>query len=305
MPGVDTLSWITPATNRPSAALGLTVSVRARGRGIIILSGPSSCGKGVVAEALRRVLQVPESMHVSMGDALRRTVERARVEPEFRRWLKEACEIGHDVPLLDPALNPDGRIVKARAHEAELKARFGPAPTQLDWLDFCVSEGLLVPDRWSERIIEGRIAELASRHEALILLDGYPRTEVAARHVLELSSRHNIPIIKVVHLSVSRKEMARRALGRQRSDDTPEKLERRYSFYVDQVQPSLEYLKARLGSQAVVLIDAHQPEYGPDGQLDLARSVRNVANSVLMAIGVSRHILEHLSDEPLVTEDAP
>jgi hypothetical protein len=91
--------------------------------------------------------------------------------------------------------------------------------------------------------------------------------------------------------------MHRRALGRKRMDDSPELLERRYQFYIDHVQPSLEFLKARLGSRKVALIDAHQPEYRGDGELDLIASVRNVANSVLMSLGVSRHILENLTEE--------
>ena len=89
--------------------------------------------------------------------------------------------------------------------------------------------------------------------------------------------------------------MHRRALGRKRQDDTPEMLERRYTFYVEHVQPAVELLKAELGSQAVALIDAHQPAYR-DGELDLSRSVWNVAKQVLMSLGVSRHVLEHLGD---------
>ena len=186
--------------------------------------------------------------------------------------------------------------MKASQYEVELFDRFGTEPTQVDWLEYCVTAGLLVPDRWSERIIEGVIAERAQRHQAVILLDGYPRTEAAARHVLGLTERLSIPVIKVLHLSVSKREMHRRALGRKRQDDNPEMLERRYQFYVEHVQPSVELLKAHLGSQAVALIDAHQPEYLADGTLDLDASVRNVANSVLTALGVSRHILGSLAE---------
>jgi adenylate kinase family enzyme len=292
-------SWIQPPPLRPSSALGLEVSVRARGRGIIILSGPSSCGKGVVADSLRRTLHLPRCNHVSMGDALRTTIDRARQEPAFLARLGEDYGIWPDRCVYDTQTAEPGQVSKARVYEAELEELFGAAPSQLDWLEFCVTSGLLVPDRWSERIIEGTIADLATQHEAVILLDGYPRTEVAARHVMELAARLSIPIIKVIHLSVSKREMHRRALGRSRPDDTPEKLERRYAFYVDHVQPSVELLKAELGSNAVALIDAHQPAYKTNGQFDLRRAVRNVANSVLMSIGVSRHILESLGDPPL------
>jgi adenylate kinase family enzyme len=271
--------------------------VRARGRGIIILSGPSSCGKGAIAAQLRETLHLPPENHISMGDALRETVQRARADAEFGSLLGEHYDIWPERCIYDPEFSDAGLIEKANNYATELKERFGPSPSQLDWLDYCVTAGLLVPDAWSEAIIEGVIADCASKHEAVVLLDGYPRTEAAAQHVLSLSSRLTIPIIRVIHLSVSKKEMHRRALGRGRMDDSPDLLERRYQFYIDHVQPSLEFLKARLGSRKVALIDAHQPEYRGDGELDLNASVRNVANSVLMSLGVSRHILENLTEE--------
>ena len=290
------MRYIDPGPSRPSSALGLETRVRARGRGIIILSGPSSCGKGAIAAQLRKTLHLPSENHISMGEALRETITRARDDEGFRADLGEHYGIWPDRSIYDPEYSDEVLIEKARSYSSELDERYGLNPSQLDWLEYCVTAGLLVPDAWSEAIIEGVIAGRAAKHEAVVLLDGYPRTEVAAQHVLSLSSRLQIPIIRVIHLSVSKKEMHRRALGRKRMDDSPELLERRYQFYIDQVQPSLEFLKARLGSRKVVLIDAHQPEYRGDGELDLAASVRNVANSVLMALGVSRHILENLQE---------
>jgi hypothetical protein len=55
-------------------------------------------------------------------------------------------------------------------------------------------------------------------------------------------------------------------------------------------------MKSELGSRSVALIDAHQPEYRDDGSLDLRASVWNVAASALAALGISRHILDHLAD---------
>jgi len=290
------MRYIDPAPSRPSSALGLETRVRARGRGIIILSGPSSCGKGAIAAQLRETLHLPPENHISMGDALRETIQRARDDAEFSGLLGENYDIWPERCIYDSEFSDEALIEKAKSYEIELKERYGKAPSQLDWLEYCVTAGLLVPDAWSEAIIEGVIADRASKHEAVVLLDGYPRTEIAAQHVLSLSGRLAIPIIRVVHLSVSKKEMHRRALGRGRMDDSPELLERRYQFYIDHVRPSLEFLKARLGSRKVALIDAHQPEYRGDGELDLDASVRNVANSVLMSLGVSRHILENLTE---------
>ena len=299
------MRYIDPAPSRPSSALGLETRVRARGRGIIILSGPSSCGKGAIAAQLRATLHLPPENHISMGDALRETIQHAREREDFRVLLGPNYDIWPDRCIYDPEFGDEALIEKAKNYHSELVDRYGAEPSQLDWLEYCVTAGLLVPDAWSEAIIEGVIADRASKHEAVLLLDGYPRTEIAAQHVLSLSARRAIPIIRVVHLSVSKKEMHRRALGRRRMDDSPELLERRYQFYIDHVQPSLEFLKARLGSRKVALIDAHQPEYRGDGELDLKASVRNVANSVLMALGVSRHILENLTEESPLEEGTP
>ena len=288
------MRYIEPSPSRPSSALGLAVRVRARGRGIIILSGPSSCGKGAVAKHLRRTLHLPRDLHLSMGDALRETITRAREDAVFRASMGETLGIHADRAIFD---HPDPAVTTKAKSYVGFIGRFGANPTEVDWLEYCVTAGLLVPDAWSEQIIEGVIADRASRHRAVILLDGYPRTEVAARHVIDLTRRLEIPIIKVLHLSVSKNEMHRRALGRKRMDDTPEMLERRYTFYVDHVQPSIELLKAQLGSSRTALIDAHKPEYTPNGDLDVPASVRNVANEVLMALGVSRHILENLDSE--------
>jgi len=279
---------------RANSALGLTVSVRAEGAGIIVLAGPSSCGKGAVAEALTSALQVPPENHISMGDALRDVIGRANTDPDFRQSMGTRFGIHADRSVFNGEVTDASIVRKALHYSEELETRFGEQPSQADWLEFCVTSGLLVPDKWSESVLEGTIGEKAAGPSGIILLDGYPRTEVAARHVLALSDRLSIPIIKVIHLSVSKREMHRRALGRKRQDDTPEMLERRYTFYVEHVQPAVELLKAELGSQAVALIDAHQPAYDEDACLDLAASVRNVAKQVLMSLGVSRHILDHL-----------
>jgi len=281
---------------RPSQALGLSVKVRATGTGIIVLAGPSSCGKGAVAEALSDTLQVPEENHISMGDALRSVIARAKDDGAFRSSMGERFGIHADRSVFNGEVTDASIVRKALAYSDELQGRFGAKPSQVDWLEFCVTSGLLVPDAWSEAILEGVIGETAAGASGIILLDGYPRTEVAARHVLALSERLDIPIIKVIHLSVSKREMHRRALGRKRQDDTPEMLERRYTFYVDHVQPAVELLKHELGSSVVALIDAHQPAYDDQGKLDVPASVRNVAKQVLMSLGVSRHILDHLGD---------
>jgi adenylate kinase family enzyme len=107
----------------------------------------------------------------------------------------------------------------------------------------------------------------------------------------------NIPIIKVVHLSISKDEMIKRALGRKRSDDKKESLERRYQFYIEHVQPSIDYLKVRLGSSKVTLIDAHQPVYNQLGIIDIEKSIKQVTLDVLKSLGLPSYLLDIKNQE--------
>ena len=288
-----------PQHYRPEAELGLVTSVRATGRGLIILAGPSSCGKGAVADALRRILQIPRENHLAMGDALRGVIARRRDDAAFRETMGERFGVWPDRCVYDPEYSRPSLIQKAREYSVHLEGRFGTSPSQADWLEYCVTEGLLVPDAWSEAIIDGTIEERAQGENTVVLLDGYPRTEIAARHILRVTERLSLPILKILHLSVSKREMHRRALGRNRLDDTPDKLERRFQFYIEHVQPCVELLKSKVGSHRVALIDAHQPSYNADGKLNLQASVNNVAFAALRALGVSRHILRGLSPAAL------
>jgi adenylate kinase family enzyme len=122
-----------------------------------------------------------------------------------------------------------------------------------------------------------------------LIFDGYPRTPAAAEHLLDTLERLAIPVWKVLHLSISKQEMLHRAGLRQRADDDPAALLKRYEFYVDSVQPSVDYMKGRLGSEFVALIDAHQPSYDGLGEgrtLNLRRSIENVVRAALQALPI-------------------
>jgi ABC-type iron transport system FetAB ATPase subunit len=40
--------------------------VNVEGNGVILLTGPSSCGKGEIAKSLCKFLSIPENKHLSM-----------------------------------------------------------------------------------------------------------------------------------------------------------------------------------------------------------------------------------------------
>ena len=269
--------------------------VRVEGNGVILLTGPSSCGKGEIAKSLRRFLSLPEERHLSMGEILRRTVVKTRSDNSFKENLANKYQISYKSSIFDNTVNGAEVIGKAKEYEKEVMSYFnkgGEDISQLDWLEFCVQRGLLVPDLWTEGIIESVFESSPELKSGIFILDGYPRTVAAAKFLLNTLSKNNIPIIKVLHLSITKEQMKIRAQGRARKDDTEDSLERRYQFYVDKVQPCVDYLKCSLGVPNVVLIDAHQPVFDGEGNLDLDASIREVTLTVMQALGLPGFLLD-------------
>ena len=268
--------------------------VVAEGCGAILLTGPSSCGKGEIAKELRSFLSIPKERHLSMGDILRRTIRKAREDENFRDRLATAYNISDKISVFEEAENRVENISKAIKHKKELILFYQGRETisQLDWLEFCVIEGLLVPDEWTVNIINATFEDSEEFQKEIFILDGYPRTIKAAEELLNTFVKFNIPIIKVIHLSISKDEMIKRALGRKRFDDKKDSLERRYQFYIENVQPSIDYLKVRLGSSKVTLIDAHQPVYNELDIIDIEKSIKQVTLNVLQSLGLPSYLLD-------------
>ena len=279
-----------------------------RGPGVVILTGPSSCGKGEVAAALSQVMSVPRRNHLSMGEILRSTVTQARENAEFAELLATRYQISAANNLFDCADTSPELSVKVHKHLPRMEVYFKRRDmqqftSQLDWLEYCTMNGLLVPDRWTQSFIAAHIEhEARFRHEPFII-DGYPRTVAAAEHLLGFLDSQGIPVIKVLHLSISKQEMISRASGRGRSDDSREALLSRFQFYIEHVQPSVDYMKTVLGHEAIALLDAHQPVYttlaNGEKQLDLPRSITRVAAVALRSLGVPRVIVRDMFDELL------
>ena len=268
--------------------------VVAEGCGAILLTGPSSCGKGEIAMELRSFLSIPNERHLSMGDILRRTIKKSREDESFRDRLATKYNISDKISVFEEAENKAENISKAIKHKNELILFYNGRETisQLDWLEFCVIEGLLVPDEWTVNIINATFEDSEEFQKEIFILDGYPRTIKAAESLLNTFAKFNIPIIKVIHLSISKEEMIKRALGRKRFDDKKDSLERRYLFYIENVQPSIDYLKIRLGSTKVTLIDAHQPVYNEQNNMDIEKSIKQVTLNVLQSLGLPSYLFD-------------
>jgi adenylate kinase family enzyme len=270
--------------------------------GVVILTGPSSCGKGEVAAALCRVMSIAPSDHLSMGEILRSSFQNAKSDPSYAKLLSERYQISATSNIFECVDTTDDLSRKVRNYLPQLEKYFGRSgmdnfTSQLEWLEFCTMNGLLVPNRWTQNFIAAHIEHAPGLRSRPFILDGYPRTVAAAKHLLEFLRRLNIPVIKVLHLSISRQEMIQRAKHRGRADDDEASLLSRFQFYIENVQPSVDYLKMELGSDAIVLIDAHQPVYVErDGHkvLALKESISNVVSSALRGLGVPRVILKDI-----------
>ena len=285
------------------------------GPGVVILTGPSSCGKGEVADALCDLVSIDPRRHLSMGAILRSTVGRAKSDPAFAKLLSEKYALSQHVSIFDCIDSNADLDRKVKRHLPEFERHFGRTPSrfisdevsgsasvsQLEWLEFCTARGLLIPNRWTQDLISAEIERtIKSEPDGYgrpFILDGYPRTVAAAQHLLAFLRSVEVPILKVLHLSISKAEMSARAGKRGRADDQAEALHSRFEFYVENVQPSVDYLKTELGGDVVALIDAHQPAYVEvDGKrvFDLPRSIENVVATTLRALGVPRVIIRDL-----------
>lgn len=289
-----------------------------RGPGAVILTGPSSCGKGEVANALCETLSIDPRRHLSMGEILRSTVARARQDVAFSEMLRERYELSEDANVFDCIDTTEDLTEKVERHLADLEKFFGRTPSrfiseevsgkpfvsQIDWLEYCTARGLLIPNRWTQDLIAADIERtLNTGDEASqlpFILDGYPRTVVAAQHLLGFLRSVEVPVLKVLHLSISKAEMSHRAGKRGRADDHSEALRSRFEFYVENVQPSVDYLKTELGGDRIALIDAHQPAFvDVDGErvFNLERSIDNVVRTALRALGVPGVIVRDLLEQ--------
>lgn len=271
------------------------------GPGAIIITGPSSCGKGEVSKGMCKLLDIDSHRWISMGELLRFSFGDASTTNEFRKTLATMHGIDNDRFLLHTddatdslrskvefqAVSVNKFLSQVRRHVVLENA--WETITPIEWLQYCTLNGVLVPNRWTQALIEVKLNTMNDIRAQPILIDGYPRTVAAAKHLLATLRKLGIEVIKVLHLSISKREMLLRAGKRGREDDDFESLQKRYDFYIESVQPSVDYLKDTLGSGKIALIDAHQPAYLDDGtakELNLKRSVDNVLVSCLLNLGL-------------------
>jgi adenylate kinase len=101
--------------------------------------------------------------------------------------------------------------------------------------------GKLVPDD----LVLALLFERISKNDATqgYVLDGFPRTIPQAEALEKKLPLH--ATVTVLNLVVSDDTILKRALGRKRSDDTPEVIKERLKNYYAQTEPLVEYYKKK------------------------------------------------------------
>lgn len=199
----------------------------ARSPGVFLILGPSGSGKGTAAERLLNDGLV--GGHLSMGELLRGLLERVQNDPQTSATLENTLE---------------GNVPSG-------------FPLRVAYLEHAVRTGLLIPDAWTQTVIEHELSAHPALRTVPWVLDGYPRRISAARHLLTTLERAGIPVLGVIHLRLPLEVMRERLLSRGREDDTPEAIMRRHTFYTNSVLPTLEYLRDQLGMDHVWNVDAN------------------------------------------------
>ena len=255
--------------------------------GAIIITGPSSCGKESVSQKILKNFSIPEKNHLAMGFILREAFRKGKTDQSYRDRLAKDFQIGTEniFSCLDTTPELTEKVLSYKDDLATYLKRndVDKNITQLEWLEYCTVHGLLVPNRWTQAFITVEIDDVLKTEDRLFIIDGYPRTVKAAEHLLNTLEERNVSIVKVLHVFISKQEMVKRAKKRGRIDDDDQALHNRYNFYVESVQPSVDYMKNRLGTNYIALIDGHQPIY-IDEKLDLEKSIDKVAVSCINSI---------------------
>ncbi len=129
-----------------------------------------------------------------------------------------------------------------------------------------VQSGGLVDDETMAEVVRDRLSQEDA--EAGFLLDGYPRTMEQVRALDGILEELDVTVDTVVFVDVPEEELVRRALDRQRADDTEDVIQHRLAVYREKTQPLVE----------------HYREQGLLESIDGDRPIREVADSIVELI---------------------
>jgi len=106
-----------------------------------------------------------------------------------------------------------------------------------------MASGALVSDELIAEVVSERLS--APDAQGGFLLDGYPRTAVQADMLAEILRQRGTDLDHVIFLDVPEDELMRRALARQRADDSEEVVRERLRIYREQTAPLIERYRSQ------------------------------------------------------------
>ena len=252
----------------------------------IIMTGPSGSGKGTQGEMLQELLNIPQENYFSTGAILRQMIARA---DQSEDTIQELSRMGISAKII---LAENQLITEDKRTQTEIKKSLEAAKnpfagnSTLDWLRYAVTNGRLIPDSWTESIMESIFGNMPVTDG--FILDGYPRTERAARHLVHMFNKKNIRIDQVLILDVHDKKVEERLLARRRPDDTDEAIKARLEFYHDHVEPAIEILQNAFGNKKVKFIGFKALYDRPTGELNIEASIRLIFEEIKELFMVQR-----------------
>lgn len=157
-----------------------------------------------------------------------------------------------------PAISTGEMLRDAVAAQSELGRR----------VEEIMSSGALVDDATMAAVVTERLARDDARGG--FILDGYPRTLVQAGELDRILSGRGERLDAVVLIEVPEAELARRALARQRNDDTEEVIRTRLDVYREKTEPLVR----------------HYAEHGVLHRVDGDQTIEAVTDAILSTLAV-------------------
>lgn len=106
-----------------------------------------------------------------------------------------------------------------------------------------LATGELVDDATMAEVVRERLAQADANRGCV--LDGYPRTRAQADTLDAILEATGVSVDAVILIEVPEPELVRRALGRQRADDTEEVIKTRLEVYLENTAPLIEHYRRR------------------------------------------------------------
>ncbi len=146
----------------------------------------------------------------------------------------------------------------------------GDSNVETEEIKKILNSGTLMPDNKTNGLVANIVRKewVPSKH---LLFDGYPRTVAQSKYFEDLIASIGVDNVKIVYIEVGKEEAMKRNLLRGRQDDTKEGLAKRFDEYVNNVVPSMNYFKGKVGYQLFTV----------NGE----QVVENVHKDIIKAIG--------------------